>query len=123
MTKLLRKGKQQPIDQASCGSRAKHRTFTGQPAEQIPYEGRIPPLTLAKDTSLVSEAVKLTLLAISDQKLGEKERVLNIFVHVLCKNKKICISASNNSTIIEFEVLLNHTLVQDPSKRTFRFTF
>ena len=57
METLLRKGKQQAIDQTSFGSRAKNKRFTGQPAEQVPSEGLAPPLIEAKDTDLVSKAV------------------------------------------------------------------
>ena len=123
MTNFLRKEKQQAIDQTLCGSRAENKRFTGQPAEQVPFEGLITPLNWEKDTGLVSKAVKQTLMTVSDQKLGEKERFLNIFVHTLCKNKKICVSASSNSTVIEFEALLSHTLLQVPSEQTLRFTF
>ena len=111
MAKLLRKGKHQAIDPASCRSRAKNNIFTSQPAEQVPSDGQIPLLTETKDTGLVFKAVNFALMTESDQKSGLKERVLNIFVHTLCKNKKICVSASSNSTIFEFEALLSHTLV------------
>ena len=57
METLLRKGKQQAIDQTSFGSRAKNKRFTGQPAEQVPSEGLAPPLTEAKVTSLASKTV------------------------------------------------------------------
>ena len=77
----------------------------------------------AKDTGLVSKAVNYALMAELDQKLGEKERFLNIFVHTLCKNKKICVSASSNSTIFEFEALLSNTLAKVPSEGTLRLTF
>ena len=57
MAKFFRKENHQATDQASCGSRAKNKRFTGQLAEQDPYEGRITPLAKAKDAGVVSKAV------------------------------------------------------------------
>ena len=57
MAKFFRKENHQATDQASCGSRAKNKRFTGQLDGQVPSEGRITTLALAKDAGVVSKAV------------------------------------------------------------------
>ena len=69
MAKLFWKENHRAIDQASCGSRAKNKRFTGQLDKQVPSEGRITPLAKAKDTCVVSKAVNKALLTESEQKL------------------------------------------------------
>jgi hypothetical protein len=57
MATLLTKGKQQAIDQASCGSGAENQRFTSQLAEQFPSRELIPPLAETEDIFLASGPV------------------------------------------------------------------
>ena len=57
MAKLFWKENHRAIDQASCGSRAKNKRFTGQLDGQVPSEGRITTLALAKDADVTFKAV------------------------------------------------------------------
>ena len=57
MAKLLTKGKQQSIDQATCGSGAVNQRFKSQHAVQFPSRELIPPLTETEDNVLASEPV------------------------------------------------------------------